>query len=86
MRPSPWIAAVALLVTAASASAQVVIPIQARFGRHIIEETLLRPGTPRRDWKSTLLSDGHVVIRHPDMDEARRMAFAAATDIQLYAS
>jgi biotin carboxylase len=57
----------------------------ARYGGHVVEETLLRPGTPRRDWKSTLLSDGFIVVRHPDWDEARRMAFAAATDIQLYA-
>ncbi len=57
-----------------------------RFRAHIVEDTLLRPGTPRRDWKSTLLSDGYLVVRHPDWDRARDMAFAAATDIQLYAS
>ncbi|MCC7539449.1 MAG: ATP-grasp domain-containing protein [Deltaproteobacteria bacterium] len=57
-----------------------------RFRAHIVEDTLLRPGTPRRDWKATLLSDGYLVVRHPDWDEACRMAFAAATDIQLYAS
>ncbi len=57
-----------------------------RYRDHIVEDTLLRPGTPRRDWKSTLLSDGYLVVRHPDWDQARRMAFAAATDVQLYAS
>jgi len=57
-----------------------------RFRPHIVEDTLLRPGAPRRDWKATLLSDGYLVVRHPDWDEARRMSFAAATDIQLYAS
>jgi biotin carboxylase len=57
-----------------------------RYRAHIVEDTLLRPGTPRRDWKQTLLSDGYLVVRHPDWDEAQRMAFAAATDIQLYAS
>jgi hypothetical protein len=57
-----------------------------RFRPHIVEDTLFRPGTPRRDWKATLLSDGYLVVRHPDWDEARRMAFAAATDIRLYAS
>ena len=51
-----------------------------------MEEQLLRPGTPRRNWKQTLLSDGYLVVRHPDWDAAREMAFAAATDIQLYAS
>jgi biotin carboxylase len=57
-----------------------------RYGRHVVEEHLLRPGTRRRDWKQTLLSDGHIIVRHPDWDEARKMAFAAATDIKLYAS
>jgi biotin carboxylase len=57
-----------------------------RYRPHIVEDTLLRPGTPRRDWKATLLSDGYIVVRHPDWDEAERMSFAAATDIQLYAS
>jgi Tetratricopeptide repeat len=32
MRPSPWIAAAAILLTAASSQAQVIVPIQARFG------------------------------------------------------
>ena len=32
------------------------------------------------------LSDGHVIVRHPDWDEAHRMAFAAATDVTLYAN
>jgi len=57
-----------------------------RYRPHIVEDTLFRPGTPRRDWKATLLSDGYLVVRHPDWEQARRMAFAAATDIQLYAS
>lgn len=58
----------------------------ARHGRHVVEETLLRPGTPRRDWKSTLLSDGYLVVRHPDWDAAMALIEEAATDIQLYAS
>ncbi len=56
-----------------------------RFGRYIVEETLLPIGTPRRNWKQTLLSDGHIVVRHPDWDEAYRMSFAAATDVTMYA-
>ncbi|MCA9604939.1 MAG: hypothetical protein KC619_05070, partial [Myxococcales bacterium] len=51
----------------------------------VVEERLLRPGTPRRDWKQTLLSDGWVMVRHPDWEEAKRMSFAAATDIDMYA-
>jgi len=58
----------------------------ARYGDHVVEDTLLRPGSSRRDWKSTLLSDGYLVVRHPDWDRAREMALAAANDIQIYAS
>lgn len=57
-----------------------------RYRNHIIEDTLLRPGAQRRDWKATLLSDGYIVVRHPDWQTAREMAIDAATDIQLYAS
>jgi len=54
-------------------------------GKWCVEEQLLRPGTRRRDWKQTLLSDGHVMVRHPDWAEAYRLSFAAATGIKMYA-
>jgi hypothetical protein len=57
----------------------------AECGQWVVEDELLRPGTRRRDWKQTLLSDGHVLVRHPDWDEAHRMSFMAATDIRMYA-
>ncbi|MBA3456848.1 MAG: ATP-grasp domain-containing protein [Deltaproteobacteria bacterium] len=57
-----------------------------RYRPHIVEDTLLRPGSPRRDWKATLLSDGYLVVRHPDWGTTREMALAAATDVHLYAS
>ncbi len=56
-----------------------------RFGDHVVEEQLLRPGTMRRNWKQTLLSDGHLMVRHPNWDKAYEMSFAAATDVTLYA-
>jgi biotin carboxylase len=55
------------------------------YGRWVVEDKLLRPGTPRRDWKQTQTSDGHLMVRHPDWDEALRMSFAAATNIKMYA-
>jgi len=58
---------------------------QQRFQPWIVEDRLLRPGTPRRNWKQTLLSDGYLIVRHPDWEEAHRMARAAATDIAMYA-
>lgn len=56
-----------------------------KYRGHVIEDELLRPGTNRRDWKATLVSDGYLMIRHPDWDECKRMCFAAATDITMYA-
>jgi hypothetical protein len=56
-----------------------------RYGNHVVEEELLRPGTQRRNWKQTLLSDGHLMVRHPNWDEAYKISFAAATDITMYA-
>ncbi len=57
-----------------------------RYSQYIVEDTLLRPGAQRRDWKATLLSDGYIVVRHPDWEATREMTIAAATGIQLYAS
>jgi biotin carboxylase len=57
-----------------------------RYGAWVVEEQLLPVGTPRRNWKQTLTSDGHIVVRHPSWDDAQRMAFAAATDVTLYAN
>jgi biotin carboxylase len=56
-----------------------------RFGAYVCEERLLPVGTPRRNWRHTLLSDGHIILRHPEWEEAKRMAFAAATDVTMYA-
>jgi biotin carboxylase len=54
-------------------------------GSWVVEDALFRPGTPRRNWKNTLLSDGHVIVRHPNWAEAHRLSFAAATGIKMYA-
>ena len=56
-----------------------------KYGRFINEENLSRPGTPRRDWKQTLLSDGYILLRHPDWDAAYQMCMEAATDIVMFA-
>jgi biotin carboxylase len=56
-----------------------------RFGEHIVREELLPIGAHRRNWKHTLVSDGFLIVRHPEWDAAKDMAFTAATDIHLYA-
>jgi biotin carboxylase len=56
-----------------------------RRGGHVVEQRLLPVGTPRRDWKQTLVSDGYILLRHPDWDAAYQLAMEAATDITMYA-
>ena len=59
--------------------------IRKRFGDSICVENLLQPGQNRRDWKQTLVSDGFLLVRHPDWDEAKRMADAVAEEVQMFA-
>jgi len=56
-----------------------------RRGWHMVEQRLLPVGAPRRDWKQTLVSDGYILLRHPDWDTAYQYAMEAATDITMYA-
>jgi len=56
-----------------------------RYREHICEQRLLPIGTHRRDWKKTLTSDGHIILRHPDWNTAYQMAMEAATDITMWA-
>ena len=57
----------------------------ARHGRWVVEQRLLPVGHPRRNWKQTLVSDGYIMLRHPDWGEAHRMADEAASEITMYA-
>jgi hypothetical protein len=62
-----------------------LVEFMRRYGEHVCEEKLLRPGTPRRNWKHTLLSDGFIILRHPDWRIANELADIAANEITLYA-
>jgi formate-dependent phosphoribosylglycinamide formyltransferase (GAR transformylase) len=57
----------------------------AKYGEHIVLIDLLPLGSPRRDWKQTLLSDGYLIVRHPVLARALEIADAVGTDLQLYA-
>jgi hypothetical protein len=59
--------------------------LQQRFGEHVVWNTLLPPGTPRRDWMRTLVSDGFIMLRHPDLDTTLEMADAVGSELTLYA-
>ena len=55
------------------------------FGEHVVSVELLPLGAPRRNWKQTLLSDGHIILRHPDLATTLRMADRIGTELRLYA-
>lgn len=59
--------------------------LQQRYGKHVVWNTLLPPGTPRRDWRKTLVSDGFVMLRHPDLNQTLEMADAVGSDLQIFA-
>jgi hypothetical protein len=59
--------------------------ILARFGEHIAHMDLLPVGAERRNWIQTLVSDGYVVVRHPDLQACYDISDAVGTDLQLYA-
>ncbi len=57
----------------------------AEFGDAVACVDLLPVGAPRRNWKQTLISDGHLVVRHPDLETTLAMADRVGTDLTLYA-
>jgi hypothetical protein len=57
----------------------------ARYRPYIVCIELLPVGAPRRDWKKTLISDGYLIVRHPDLQAALEMADRVGTDLQLEA-
>jgi len=55
------------------------------YGRSVVSIDLLPVGSPRRNWKQTLLSDGHMIIRDPDLQTAMDIADRVGTDLQIFA-
>ncbi len=56
------------------------------YGEHVVEQRLLPVGAQRRNWKHTLVSDGFIMLRHPDWGTACKLADLVANEITLYAS
>lgn len=59
--------------------------LMAEIGENIVVVDLLPLGAPRRNWMATLISDGMVIVRHPDLPTTVQMADRIGTDLQLYA-
>lgn len=56
-----------------------------RHARWVARVDLLPIGAPRRSWRQTFLSDGNLVVRHPDLGTCLELAKEAASSIALYA-
>ncbi len=57
----------------------------ARYGDAVVVVDLLPLGAQRRNWKATLISDGMIIVRDPELAATIEMADRFASDLQLYA-
>jgi biotin carboxylase len=60
-------------------------PLLGEFDEWVTAVDLLPLGAPRRDWRQTLLSDGWVIVRHPELASCIEIADRFASDLRLYA-
>ncbi|MFN2582529.1 MAG: acetyl-CoA carboxylase biotin carboxylase subunit family protein [Candidatus Dormibacteria bacterium] len=56
------------------------------YDENVVAVDLLPIGAPRRNWLATLISDGFIIVRHPELQSCIDMAERFATDVQLSAS
>jgi biotin carboxylase len=59
--------------------------LMATIGEHIVNVDLVGIGQPRRDWRATVLSDGIVVLRHPDLGTTLELADRVGAELRLLA-
>jgi biotin carboxylase len=59
--------------------------LMAEFGQHICAVDLTPLGAPKRRHDHSLIGDGFVMLRHPDLSIALEMGDRVATDLRLYA-
>jgi hypothetical protein len=59
--------------------------LQDEFGEHVVWNTLQPIGSQRRDWRKTLVSDGFIMLRHPDLATTMEMADKVGSELHLYA-
>jgi len=60
--------------------------LRAEFGPLLLESQLTPVGAPRRNWRQTLVGDGYVIVRHPDLETLLTMADRVAKEVRLFAS
>jgi hypothetical protein len=61
-------------------------PLLAEYRDNICVMDLLPIGAHRRDWRATLLSDGMIIVRHPELDSLIELSDRFAHDLRMYAA
>lgn len=54
-------------------------------GEWLVADTLLPVGAHRRDWKATLVSDGFLCVRHPELGKVHALVDRAINEVRIYA-
>ena len=61
-------------------------PLLQEYGDRVCSLDLLPIGSPRRNWQATLVSDGMIFLRHPDLPALEAIAAEFSNRLQLYAA
>ena len=59
--------------------------LRAAYGSDVVLVDILPLGTPRRDWRATVVGDGWVVVRHHELQRVIEMTERFAADLRVYA-
>jgi formate-dependent phosphoribosylglycinamide formyltransferase (GAR transformylase) len=59
--------------------------LMAEYGEHVAALELLPVGAPRRDWRAAIISDGMVIVRHPELSKTIEMTERFAAELHLHA-
>jgi hypothetical protein len=84
----PWNAAIVFKRAVGHGRIRAIDGLDAFLARHpgcVARVDLLPVGAPRRDWRKTFLSDGNLVVRHPDLETCHAIARDAAASIRMFA-
>jgi hypothetical protein len=55
------------------------------YGEHVVLMDLLPVGAPRRDWRSTTIGDGIMMVRHPELQRVIEMTERFAAEVEMHA-
>lgn len=59
--------------------------LMARFGRHVCNLELVRVGEPRRDYRTVLVGDGWIALRHTELAATLDMADRFSSELAIHA-